>query len=301
MWTNSCKICVFTMNKPAPEDISPELSAKLARCRNIIESLGSVVVAFSAGVDSTFLLALTAKTIGDKRVLAAIGISASLAKRELKQARQLAREIGVELVEVDTGELAEQKYATNPPDRCYHCKAELYSKLKALADERGFDAVIGGANVDDRGDFRPGLRAGKDLGVVSPLMLAGFTKADIRKSSHAMGLSTWDKPAMACLASRVPYGQPLTAETLARIEHGEDVLKDLGFSQCRVRDHGNALARIEVPEVDIPRLLKVRSELVTHFKAIGYKYISVDIEGFRSGSMNEVLTPETTRDELDSL
>lgn len=265
-----------------------ELQARLARCREILSSLGSAVVAFSAGVDSTFLLALAVDTLGADKVLAVMGVSPSLAGRERQMGGELAEKIGVELVEIETRELADANYAANPTDRCYYCKSELFCRLGEIATERGLAAVLSGANADDTGDFRPGLRAGAELGVRSPLMEAGLTKQQIRDASQAMGLDTWDKPAMACLASRVPYGQPITAERLSRIERAEYVLKDLGFAQCRLRDHDN-LARIEVPGELISAVVEHKDRIVAAIKQLGYSYVTLDLQGFRSGSMNEVL------------
>ena len=265
-----------------------KLQTQLAECREILRSLGSAVVAFSAGVDSTFLLALAVDTLGSDNVVAVMGVSPSLAGRERQMGGELAEKIGVELVEIETRELADANYAANPADRCYYCKSELFSRLGEIAAERGMAAVLSGANADDTGDFRPGLRAGAEMGVRSPLMEAGLTKQQIRDASQAMGLETWNKPAMACLASRVPYGQPITAERLSRIEQAEYVLKDLGFAQCRVRDHDN-LARIEVPGELISAVAEHKDEIVAAIKQLGYAYVTLDLQGFRSGSMNEVL------------
>lgn len=265
------------------------LKSKLDECRQIIRSFERVTVAFSAGVDSTFLLALSAETLGTENVLAAIGISPSLADRERQAARQLAQEVGVELIEVDTLELSSHDYASNSPKRCFWCKSELFTRINELASQRGFPTVLSGANHDDRGDYRPGLEAGDKLGVRNPLMEAELTKDDIRQASRAMGLSTWDKPAMACLASRVPYGSEITADKLRRIEQAEYVLKDLGFAACRVRDH-YPVARIEIPPESFPQVLKYRDKIIRTFKDFGYNYVALDLSGLRSGSMNEVLS-----------
>ncbi len=271
------------------QQLDAQLRGRLSECREILRSLGRVVVAFSAGVDSTFLLAMAIESLGRQNVLAAMGISPSLAERERQVGRHLAEQLGAVLVEVETCELSDANYAANPPDRCYFCKSDLFTRLNELAAERGYDTVISGANADDPGDFRPGLQAGEKLGVRCPLMEAHLTKADIRAASRAMNLETWDKPAMACLASRVPYGQDITAEKLSRIEQAEYVLKDLGFAQCRVRDH-DGLARIEVPQEHVPRIVELRGTIVSALKALGYTYVSLDLQGFRSGSMNEVIT-----------
>lgn len=270
------------------EQNSNNLDDRLNACREIIRKLGSVVVAFSAGVDSTYLLALAAETLGCDKVLAATGVSSSLPQRELATAREFAGKLGVELVEIPTGELDNPQYTANPAERCYFCKHELFSRLIALAKDRGFNTVVCGANLDDTGDFRPGLKAGAELGVCNPLMEAGLRKADIREFSRRMNLPTWDKPAMACLASRVPYGDEITQEKLARIEKAEAALRDMGFQQCRLRDHGR-VARIEVPPERIVRAVELRGDIVAAVKLLGYSYVTLDLEGFRSGSLNEIL------------
>lgn len=267
---------------PAP------LPARLAGAADILAKLGKVVVAFSGGVDSTFLLALAVKVLGKDNVLAAVGVSPSLAGREHDEARQLAAQIGARLVEVPTGEMDKAEYAANPKNRCYYCKSDLFCRLKALAQREGFSAVAAGANADDTGDFRPGMQAGKELGVVNPLLEAGLTKADIRAASKLLGLPTWSKPSYACLASRVPYGQAITPEKLSRIERAEYVLRDLGFAGCRVRDHG-PVARIEVPADMLAQAVTVREKIVDPLKQLGYQYVALDLQGFRSGSMNEAI------------
>jgi pyridinium-3,5-biscarboxylic acid mononucleotide sulfurtransferase len=266
--------------------VDTQAEAKVARVGEILESLGSVVVAFSAGVDSTFLLALAVRTLGPAAVLAAMGVSPSLAQRERSAGRVLAERLGATLVEVPTGEMDDPNYVANSPQRCFYCKKDLFERLTELARQRGGAVVVSGANADDRGDFRPGLRAGRALGVRNPLMEAGLTKAEIRAASRAMGLETWDKPAMACLASRVQYGQGITPELLGRIERAEYVLKDLGFAQCRVRDHGS-LGRIEVPADRIAAVIERREQILAAMEALGYTYVTLDLRGFRSGSMNE--------------
>ncbi len=274
-------------------ELDGELAGKLTACMDALGRMGRVVVAFSAGVDSTLLLALSVEALGPSNVIAAIGVSPSLPAAERESAGLIAAGIGAELVEVKTQELDDPRYAANPAERCYYCKQDLFGRLEELAGRRGFDAVLSGANADDTGDFRPGMRAGKELGVRSPLIEARFAKADIRELSRRMNLPTWDKPAMACLASRVPYGQAITAEGLARIEQAEAAVRELGFVQVRVRDH-DRVARIEVPADNLGRLLAARVEVAEAMKQAGYAYATMDLLGFRSGSGNEVLTDEQT-------
>ena len=284
-----------TVTPPLADHLEPELQRKIDACKAELEGLGRLVVAFSAGVDSTFLLALAVRCLGRDNVLAAMGVSASLPQRERRAGRVLARRIGVELVEVETAELADPDYASNPADRCFYCKSELFVRLTRLAAERGFAAVAGGANADDAGDFRPGLAAGRRLGVRSPLLAAGLTKQEVRRASRQMGLSTWDKPAMACLASRVPYGSPVTAEVLQRVELAEEFLRTFGLAQCRVRDHG-PVARIEVPLDDMPLVMGLRKLIVLVLQSAGYTFVALDLAGFCSGSMNRMLRRPTTVD-----
>jgi pyridinium-3,5-biscarboxylic acid mononucleotide sulfurtransferase len=264
--------------------------SKLDRLNDLLRSMRRVIVAFSAGVDSTFLLKVAIDVLGQQNVVACTAVSPSLAQTELQSVRDLAGRMGATLRLIETREMDNPRYAENSAKRCYFCKSELYEKVGQIAKELGIAFILNGANQDDTGDYRPGMQAAKEYDVRSPLLDAGMTKADIREFSRQLGLPTWDKPALACLASRVPYGIPVTIGSLSQIEQAEALLRQRGFRICRVRHHNN-LARIEVPADRIAELLAepLRGELLTQFKEIGYTYVTVDIQGFRSGSGNEVL------------
>jgi len=263
--------------------------AKLEKLRERVRVIGSAVVAFSSGVDSTFLLRVAHEELGE-RVVAATIRSHTFPKRELDEATAFCRAEGVRHAVIDSNELDIPGFAENPPDRCYHCKRELFSKLLAFACANGLAAVLEGSNLDDDGDYRPGRRAIREFGIVSPLYEAGLTKAEIRALSREMGLPTSDKPSFACLASRFPYGTRITAAALERVERAEQWLLDagLGLTQLRVRSHGD-LARIEVPPEAIPRLAERAAEIDAAFKELGFAYVALDLRGYRTGSMNEVL------------
>lgn len=269
----------------------PRLDEKYQRMQQILRELESVAVAFSAGVDSTFVLKVAIDTLGPKNVVAVTGRSDSLARAEFEEACKLADAVGAEHVILDTDEFENPDYTANPADRCYHCKTALYTRLKGFIAERGIKAGVSGNNADDLGDFRPGLQAADEHQVRSPVAEAGLTKDDVRELSKQLGLPTHDKPASPCLASRVPYGEEITPEKLHMIELAEAFLREeMDIRECRVRHHGS-LARIEVPPVFIKTLAEPENaaRIDRHFRSLGYTYVALDLRGFRSGSMNEVI------------
>lgn len=266
------------------------LDEKYEHLRRILRNLESVAVAFSAGVDSTLLLKVAIDTLGSDKVVAVTGRSDSLARAEFEQAGELVESIGAEHVVVDTDEIENPDYVSNPTNRCYFCKATLYSHMERFIEERGIKVIASGTNADDLGDFRPGIEASHDHRVRSPLAEAGLTKNDLRELSKRLGLPTYDKPASPCLASRVPYGETVTPEKLQMIEAAEAFLHGIGIRECRVRHHGK-VARIEVPPRFIPMLAEPENatRIDEHFRTLGYSYVALDLRGFRSGSMNEVI------------
>ena len=263
------------------------LAQKTAELRALLEEMGQAVVCFSGGVDSAYLLAEAVNVLGDK-ALALTAVSPSLAPEEGADARSLAESIGARHRLVDTYELDDPRYAANPVNRCYFCKTELYGKAVEEAASLGIAHVLDGFNVDDRGDHRPGRKAARERGVRSPLDELGFTKADIREAARHMGLRVWDKPALACLSSRFPYGTAITPEKLAQVNRCERVLRELGFRIYRVRYH-DELARIEVAPDEFDKLFQpgVREEILGRFKDAGFIYVSIDLQGYRTGSLNE--------------
>ena len=266
------------------EHVAETLVSRTAALETELRRLGRVVVAFSGGADSSFLAAAATNVLGADRVHSVTAVSPSLAGDEEADCRALAAELGLRWTPVVTDEMERAAYRLNDTDRCYHCKAELMDVVGPIAAAEQATVVLG-VNLDDLGDHRPGQRAATEAGAEFPLVTAGFTKADVRAASKAMGLRTWDKPAAACLASRIPYGTQVSVEILGRVDRAEAALHRLGFAQVRVR-HYDDTARIEVDLDELPRVVEARDEIVDAVRAAGYRYVTVDLEGFRSGNLN---------------
>jgi uncharacterized protein len=269
---------------------------KLENLKAIIASLDSVAIAFSGGVDSTLLIRVAYDVLGDKAI-AVTARSSAYPVREFNEAAIFAESLGIRHVSCNSEELDIAGFADNPPNRCYLCKKSLMAKIRQIADLYHLAFIIEGSNLDDDGDFRPGLQAIKEADVRSPLMEAGLTKEEIRRLSREMALPTWDKPSFACLSSRFPYGEAITREKLTRVDQAEQWLLDLGFKQVRVRNHQN-LARIEIDAADFQRLMdaSLREAIHNKLKAFGYDYVAIDLKGYRTGSMNEALTESERQD-----
>jgi uncharacterized protein len=270
------------------KSIVGELEAKRERLRQILHEMERLVVAFSGGVDSSFLLAAACQDLGAGRLLAVTATSEVYAEREIEGAKALAQRLKVKHLLIETRELNDLRFAQNPVNRCFHCKHELFGALRRVAQESGFSQIADGTTYSDLSDHRPGMRALKEYGIRSPLLEAQLLKPEIRELSRRMRLHTWDKPAMSCLAARFPYGSAITAEKLRQVDRAEEYLYGLGFTQVRVRHH-ETIARIEVLPEEIAELVNLRSENEQRIMAIGFRYVTIDLDGYRSGSMNEGL------------
>ena len=273
--------------RPSLEDAHVDIDLDLRRLEGVIAGYGSLVTAFSGGVDSTLVAAAAHRVLGT-RALAVTGISGSLAASERDAAGNFARSLGLAHQELATFEMQREGYRNNAGDRCYHCKSELFDRLAVLARERGFEHVASGTNVDDLGDYRPGLSAAAEREVKTPLVEAGLGKASVRKLARHLGLPNFDKPASPCLASRVPHGREVTPQALSQIEQGEAALRALGFGIFRVRHHGE-VARVELPSRDMGRAMEKRVAINAALRRAGYAFVALDLSGFRSGSLNVLL------------
>ena len=267
-----------------------ETTALLDQLGDVLGPCEKLAVAFSGGVDSSVVVAAAVRTLGVDNVLAVTAVSETFPKRELTEAQDLARSLAVRHETIETRELDNEEFCANTSNRCYHCKSELWQRVATVAADNGITAVADGVNADDSSDFRPGIRAGDEAGVLHPLAMVGATKGQVRALARELGLDNWDKPAEACLSSRFPYGNRITAEGLRRVEQAEEFLRGIGIRQLRVRDH-DGVARIEVPAGNLAELASgtEREEIVRALKGFGFIYVTIDLEGFRSGSMNEVL------------
>ncbi len=281
--------------------IDQQLQSKYTQLRTILHDMGSVAIGFSGGIDSTLLIRVATEELGNQ-ALAVIGRSETYPTREFEEAIQLAGSFGSRYRIVNTEETDNLKFRENPPDRCYFCKTELFGKLKSVAEEEGIRWTADGTITDDLSDFRPGMRAKSEQNVRSPLLEAAFTKADVRSLSRELGIPTWDKPSFACLSSRFPYGHGITKENLLKVDAAETYMRDLGFRFFRVRHHDDKTARLEVGPQEFDRLFDnaLREKIVNQFKTLGFAYVTLDLQGYRTGSMNEVLTADEKKKYLGS-
>jgi uncharacterized protein len=263
------------------------MNEKYQQLKQTLSEMGSVVVAYSGGTDSTLVLKVAQDVLGD-RTIALTAVSASLAAADRLEALEIAHQIGARHVLVETDEITNPEYLANNANRCFFCKSDTYDKLADYAKEHGFQVIVDGTNADDAHDYRPGRQAAREHNVRSPLLEAGLTKAEIRQISKGLGLPNWDKPAAACLSSRIPYGTKINTQMLSQVERAEALLRSLGLRQLRVRHH-ESIARIEAESGDFPLLFEHRQQIVNGLKALGYTYVTIDLAGFRSGSMNEAL------------
>jgi uncharacterized protein len=287
------------MNATERRPIGRPLAAKKKVLEDILRKMGKALVAFSGGVDSTFLLQTAVDVLGPD-VYAVIAASETYPVRETRAARVLARRLKARHEVIRTSELENPEFVKNPPLRCYHCKKELWGEMRKIAVREGIATIVDGQNIDDDNDYRPGARASREMGILSPLKEAGLSKDDIRTLARAAGLPTWDKPSLACLASRFPYDTPIERATLQQVGAAEDYLRGLGFGQLRVRHHGS-VARIELNPAEFSRLQdeRLRRRIAARLKKLGYLYVTIDLTGYRTGSMNEGLTP--SRKSMDGL
>ncbi len=265
-----------------------KIEARLQELQGVIAPYGSALVAFSGGVDSSLALAIAARALPNNKVLAVTSNNETYLPSELSLAQDFAESLGVEHLVVNTRELDNPNYASNPTNRCYFCKSTLYTDFAALAEERGYGCVVDGANADDEGDYRPGRRAAKELDVVSPLSVAGVTKDEVRELALHLGLPSWDKPALACLSSRFPYGQEITPEKLTQVARAEEFMRSEGFQQVRVRHHGE-IARLEVGPQELERAFAEREKITAELLDAGFLYVALDLAGYKSGSLNAAL------------